>query len=1041
MSTDDTDENVGDNVLNRVSTIPRAPNNGQTSGEHMQLVDDDSDVQGNKRKATNAADASDTSNKTQKRHRSITQELQKATISKGAEMELHRNFLESYAQIESVNGDLQYFLQTMVKMGRGLTSQVKKLQEDQKAKHNEAIGGKLAQDTLTRALAFNNIAIPTVPSKEYSKAYVSRFTFEDDDDITMEDEVVSKKKRKARSTTWAEKMEVRNAYLLEDGVLGKLETDEDRTKFYDKWWHYYLDEDKLNIDVKRGTVIDWARAENNSKGLENGPKKKGRPNIVTNEDLEGVVVGIDKYCSDNKNAPTLSQVRIAIAEMFEAKQKEKTGQAHSISKTNSLILECIVLTKLKGTYKADSACRNRARNEAENDVHNTISCIGINRQAISGARAGVSAEEASKHPIKRELFGNTDETTCVADINGFAGNGEINVILKNSKDDHIYGASSNKKKLPCRLILAPVTYANGSIYFLWTYKGAGADKINPDIFPADGIFTKEFKMGVGANSGHFFFRYVKEGTAGDISAREYLNKFILPTLKKQREGLAEMKEINLGDLGKQEFALEFSAVIQNDGASLFLNQVKIIADNGTCDKLFLNFVKGAASTTGVKGIAQACDWMTCFRDFKRVLEAWLRKFRREKLNLKKIDIGIEELKEEDKAAERRADWSGFEDDPLMGLFDTYFSGGLAAKSGVSIDKLKHVKAVIYCFTKTCGSVFTPRKIEASYEHLYPADDNCAKLALEGPAYTKTGIFQEKQEKEYVRYLMLSEDGKSVIKKAAETGIISYEYLRKLPLRRIKKPVKVIYMLRPDEQFKIGDTIKIDPGENEEIREIVAGAWNSITLDRETEKPHAMGYEIHRKGGNHRFSKKTLYDPIPITAHYDTVDKEIFGKNVKLRVRNFVREDTNLNRWSTTLMSGSGMKEQLQKAKDAAAAKERAKAAQLAADESERARALADGEKAYNVIFATEGGIAKVRPKVTVSICQDIFDFLRSKEDKPKWQWRQRNKKNPQVFTKAKKKRVTQNVMYNLIDKYVISKKPKPQRNGAGTHTRNEEEGY
>ena len=147
--------------------------------------------------------------------------------------------------------------------------------------------------------------------------------------------------------------------------------------------------------------------------------------------MEGVIVGINKYCSDNKNAPTLNQVRIAIAEMFEAKQKEKTGQAHSISKTNSLILECIVLTKLKGTYKADSACRNRARNEAENDVHNTISCIGINRQAISGARAGVSAEEASKHPIKRELFGNTDETTCVADINGFAGNGEINVILKN----------------------------------------------------------------------------------------------------------------------------------------------------------------------------------------------------------------------------------------------------------------------------------------------------------------------------------------------------------------------------------------------------------------------------------------------------------------------------------------------------------------------------------------------------------------------------------------------------------------------------------
>ena len=141
------------------------------------------------------------------------------------------------------------------------------------------------------------------------------------------------------------------------------------------------------------------------------------------------------------------------------------------------------------------------------------------------------------------------------------------------------------------------------------------------------------------------------------------------------------------------------------------------------------------------------------------------------------------------------------------------------------------------------------------------------------------------------------------------------------------------------------------------------------------------------------------------------------------------------------MSGSGMKEQLQKAKDAAAAKERAKAAQLAADESERARALADGEKAYNVIFATEGGIAKVRPKVTVSICQDIFDFLRSKEDKPKWQWRQRNKKNPQVFTKAKKKRVTQKVMYNLIDKYVISKKTKPKRNGAGTHTRNKEEGY
>ena len=40
--------------------------------------------------------------------------------------------------------------------------------------------------------------------------------------------------------------------------------------------------------------------------------------------------------------------------------------------------------------------------------------------------------------------------------------------------------------------------------------------------------------------------------------------------------------------------------------------------------------------------------------------------------------------------------------------------------------------------------------------------------------------------------------------------------------------------------------------------------------------------------------KTLYDPIPITAYYNTVDTDIFGKTVKL-VRNFVREDTNLNR--------------------------------------------------------------------------------------------------------------------------------------------------
>ena len=113
MSTDNTNENVSDNVLNRRQTIPRAPNNGQTSGVHMQLVDDDSNGRGNKRKATNAADASDTSNKTQlKRARSITQELQKATISKGAEMELHLNYLETAAQIQSVNGDFQHFMQT-----------------------------------------------------------------------------------------------------------------------------------------------------------------------------------------------------------------------------------------------------------------------------------------------------------------------------------------------------------------------------------------------------------------------------------------------------------------------------------------------------------------------------------------------------------------------------------------------------------------------------------------------------------------------------------------------------------------------------------------------------------------------------------------------------------------------------------------------------------------------------------------------------------------------------------------------------------------
>ena len=130
MSTDNTNENVSDNVLNRRQTIPRAPNNGQTSGVHMRLVDD-LDVRGNKRKATNAADASDTSNKTQlKRRRSLTKKLQTATISEHEKMLMHLNYLESAAQIQSVNGELQNFMQTMVKMGRGLMSQVEKLEEE-----------------------------------------------------------------------------------------------------------------------------------------------------------------------------------------------------------------------------------------------------------------------------------------------------------------------------------------------------------------------------------------------------------------------------------------------------------------------------------------------------------------------------------------------------------------------------------------------------------------------------------------------------------------------------------------------------------------------------------------------------------------------------------------------------------------------------------------------------------------------------------------------------------------------------------------------
>ena len=73
MSTDNTNENVSDNVLNRRQTIPRAPNNGQTSGVHMRLVDD-----GRKNKRPISDVASETSNKTKKKQRqSLVHALQR----------------------------------------------------------------------------------------------------------------------------------------------------------------------------------------------------------------------------------------------------------------------------------------------------------------------------------------------------------------------------------------------------------------------------------------------------------------------------------------------------------------------------------------------------------------------------------------------------------------------------------------------------------------------------------------------------------------------------------------------------------------------------------------------------------------------------------------------------------------------------------------------------------------------------------------------------------------------------------------------------
>ena len=85
-----------------------------------------------------------------------------------------------------------------------------------------------------------------------------------------------------------------------------------------------------------------------------------------------------------------------------------------------------------------------------------------------------------------------------------------------------------------------------------------------------------------------------------------------------------------------------------------------------------------------------------------------------------------------------------------------------------------------------------------------------------------------------------------------------------------------------------------------------------------------------------------------------------------------------------------------------------------------------------MIFATEGGIAKVpRKDKSVSICQDIFDFIRSKENESKWQWRRKKRNSEELTKKSKKPDLLQTKMHEMIDEYVALQKPKPQRNGAG----------
>ncbi len=796
---------------------------------------------------------------------------------------------------------------------------------------NDKIIAPHQQREIRRSRDIDMVAV--IESNISSKTYQSQ-KFEDSiakaaDEARILQEIAAtakKSKQGEKKWTWNDKIKIRVDYLQHKAANdGKdLET-KPMNRFLTEWMKIYFNCGFK--DVKRNTIRQWAKAKGQYEDIDTNKGKATKRFHFQSTHFQDILKMVKAEKEVKGDAATEAQIKKAIRVVYEkiSSENKKKYIAKTISPSLMRSTYNILLTKLIGTPRADKACRTENRKKAQ-CIRNLINHIVILYVAQFGPRFNVDAATAKLNPILDGLFGNWDDSTYVIDLQSYVQDKHMCFKLIHDTDNHVYGKSTTGGKLPQRIIMSTLAFADGSIYYMFTVKGRDADNVTKW---RKNIFLTSLNLGGGKKC---IFRYIRDGVsdAGEPSS-SYVQDFIIPSIKKQIKEIAEQQNLDLETMTDLDKAKLLSVVVTHDGAGTILSQIEEYCNAGKADEWFVQFIKRASSSTGIDGIKQPCDKL--YRDVKATLRSEQAAYQDEVTGVDDMPgLLLYKLDTKNAAPAVHTFWNNWERHHLVKKLGAMFSGKNAT-SGIIIQKIKHIQMFFYMFANLHDKLFPMHKVKSAFQHefpLSPEDDerkkkgetkvgwlDQIKRALDGmgPGYTHL----DNRDKDRILHLLTDKESlKDLVDEVIKNGFVTDHYLDNLPLRciQLEKPVSHIPFTDPEGKgFKVGQKIKILNGFSEfemftitKLNCLCSYNYNGIVLDKQITKRYESGYKIYIiDEEDNETEVEGLVDPMAPGGYYEDVQHPD-GTSYRKRIN---RDNKRMSERTMQMLSHESINKQIQ----------------------------------------------------------------------------------------------------------------------------------